>query len=67
MSPNRIPTGYMTVKDVADALGVTTKTVHRMLDRGQLTRHKDRISGYHVFIKTEEVDEILTSPVVAGS
>jgi excisionase family DNA binding protein len=66
VSPNRIPAGYMTVKDASEALGVTTKTIHRMLDRGRLTRYKDPISEYHVFIKTEEVERVLEGPVLVA-
>jgi predicted site-specific integrase-resolvase len=61
----QVPDRYMTVKNAADVLGVTTKTVRRMLDRGQLTRYKDPINDYNVFIRTEEVERILSGPRVA--
>lgn len=53
----KIPTGFMTVRDAADAIGCVPMTISRMFRRGELTRYKEA-NGYNVLVSAAEVEKI---------
>jgi hypothetical protein len=62
----KLPDGYMTIADAAQALDVVPITIHRMCARGQLTKHRDRRNNHNVLIPVSEVEDLLRDPVVAA-
>jgi excisionase family DNA binding protein len=50
---------YLTVGEVASVLGVTEKTVRRLIDRGELIAYK--ISERKTYVRREDLDAYIES------
>jgi len=55
-----MPKKFLTVKEVARLLGVTTLTVRNWDQRGKLTAYRNPVNNYRLY-KIEEVEDLLRS------
>jgi excisionase family DNA binding protein len=57
--------GFVSIKEAAEILGIVPMTVYRMFDRGQLNKYKDPRNNFSVWVKTSEVEALLSGPRIA--